>query len=101
MGCKIEWTHDIKALHEQLAKQQKGLAAQGRKMKVLRPAWSSWPEPPAGGHPLWGPRPWYSRPRWRAVTVGVFTALAVALALVVRTVRRGRSASAEPDQGKA
>jgi hypothetical protein len=80
-----DWWPDIKALHEQLAKQEKELAAKGRKMKLLRPAWSTWPEPPAelSGHRL--------RLRDRiAVAVGMMVAIVVALALVVRTVRRGR-----------
>jgi len=98
MGCKIEWTHDIKALHEQLAKQEKELAAQGRKMKLVRPAWSSWPDPPAGGHPLWGPRPWYRKRSVRAVAVGAFAAAAVVLVLVVRAVRRGRGAADDAAQ---
>jgi len=79
-----EWTHDIKALHEQLAKQEKELAAKGRKMKLLRPAWSSWPDPPPD------PRPWYARRGGRAVLVGAIAALVVALPLIIRTVRRGR-----------
>ena len=76
---------NIKAVHEQLARQEKELAAQGRKMKLLRPAWSTWPEPPSelAGRPL--------RLSHRiAVAVGMMGAIAVALALVVRTVRRGR-----------
>ncbi|MHC4505900.1 MAG: formylglycine-generating enzyme family protein, partial [Planctomycetota bacterium] len=47
-----DWWPDIKALHEQLARQEKELAAQGRKMKVLRPAWSSWPDPPGEARPI-------------------------------------------------
>jgi hypothetical protein len=96
IGSNVEWTHDIKALHEQLAKQEKELAAEGRKMKLLRPAWSSWPEPPPelAGRPL--------RLRHRiAVAVGMMAAIAVALALVVRTVWRGRKRAAEPDQEEA
>jgi hypothetical protein len=88
--CDVKW-RDIKDLHEQLARQEKELAAKGRKMKLLRPAWSSWPDPPAGGHPLAGPRPWHNRRGGRAVLVGVFVGVAVALALIVRTVRRGRN----------
>ena len=88
VGNNVEWKHDIKALHEQLAKQEKELAAKGRKMKLLRPAWSSWPEPP----PELAGWPWRLSHRV-AVVVGAFAAVAVALALVVRTVRRGRKRS--------
>jgi len=83
-----DWWPDIKALHEQLARQEKELAAKGRKMKVLRPAWSRYPELPP-------PRRWYSSPGGRAVAIGAFAAVAVALALVVRTVSRGRERRAE------
>jgi len=85
-----DWWPDIKALHEKLARQEKELAAQGRKMKILRPAWSSWPDPPPGGHPLWGLRPWHKRRGGRAVAVGALAAVAVALALIIRTVGRRR-----------
>ncbi|MHC4507034.1 MAG: hypothetical protein ACYTFI_27420 [Planctomycetota bacterium] len=100
IGGIAEWW-EIRTLHEQLALQEEELAAQGRKMKLIRPAWSSWPDPPAGGHPLWGPRPWYKRRGGRDVAVGVFAALAAALVLVIRNVWRGRKRAAEPDQGKA
>ncbi|MHC4251912.1 MAG: formylglycine-generating enzyme family protein [Planctomycetota bacterium] len=40
------WVSDIKAVHQQLARQEKELAAQGRRMTIRRPAWSSWPAPP-------------------------------------------------------
>ncbi len=43
----VEWVTDIEALHRQLAKQEKELAAQGRTMQLLRPAWSRGPEIPA------------------------------------------------------
>jgi hypothetical protein len=94
LGSNVEWTHDINALHGQLAKQEKELAAQGRKMELLRPAWSTWPEPPAelSGRPL--------RLRDRiAVAVGMMVAIVVALALVVRTVRRGRKTGGAGNAG--
>ena len=83
------WSPDIKGLHRQLAEQEKELAAKGRKMKLLRPAWSSWPDPPPD------PRPWYARRGGRAVLVGAITALVVALPLIIRTVGRGRKRPAE------
>jgi len=89
-GRRVKRMLDIGEVHELLAKQEKELAAKGRKMKMLRPAWSSWPDPPPGGHPLWGPRPWHKRRGGRAVLVGVIVALVVALPLIIRTVRRGR-----------
>ena len=96
-----EWNHDgdgvqvgriggdrpwwsIETLHEQLARQEKELAAKGREMKLLRPAWSAWPDPPPGG------RPWYERRGGRAIAFGGFAALAVSLALTVGMVRRKR-----------
>ena len=89
IGGNVEWTRDIKGLHEQLARQEKELAAKGREMKILRPPWSSWPEPPAG----W--RPWYMRPgTWpRAVAASALTALV--LVLILRALRR-RAPSAGP-----
>ena len=49
---RVRWMWDIKALHDQLAGQEKELATQRRKMKVLRPAWSSWPDPPSEPRPV-------------------------------------------------
>ena len=89
IGGNVEWTSDIEAVHEQLARQEKELAAQGRKMKLLRPAWSSWPDPPEG----W--RPWYARPVTWARALGALAALAavaVGLTLVVRRARKSRNA---------
>ncbi len=85
------WWSDIRAIHEQLARQEKDLAAQGRKMKLLRPPWSSWPDPPAEA------RPWYAKRGGRALAFGAFAALAAALALIVRTVRRGRERRSKED----
>jgi hypothetical protein len=93
-----DWWPDIKALHEKLARQEKELAAKGRKMKLLRPAWSSWPDPPTEGRPLWGPRPWYSTRCWRAVGVGVIGAFVVALWFIVFADGREYDASGDTAQ---
>ncbi len=52
IGGNVEWRSDIKALHELLARQEKEVAAQGRKITLRRPAWSSWPDPPSGARPV-------------------------------------------------
>ena len=46
VGGNVEWRNDLNWLHDQLEKQRKDLAAQGRSMTLLRPGWSS---PPADG----------------------------------------------------
>jgi len=43
---QVAWETDIAALHDQLAKQKAELAAKGRTTKIIRPSWSTWPEPP-------------------------------------------------------
>jgi hypothetical protein len=90
-----EWLGNVTELHAQLARQEKELAANGRKMKVLRPAWSSWPDPPARA----GRQPWHDRRGGRALAAGVFAAVLVALALVIRAVRR-RAPSAGPPHSR-
>ena len=40
VGGQAEWLSDFKALYDQLALQEKELAAQGRKMTIIRPPWS-------------------------------------------------------------
>ena len=95
---EVGWENDIRALHKQLAKQKKELAAQGREMKLVRPAWSAWPDPYVTGHPLAGPRPWYRRRNGRAVFVGVSVGFVTALVMaVVMFRRRRRRGETEPD----
>ncbi len=55
IGSNVKWETDIRALHEQLATQEKALATQGRTMTIQRPAWSRYPELPPR-------RPWYLTP---------------------------------------
>lgn len=87
VGANVEWTHDIDALHERLAKQEKELAAKGRKMKLLRPAWSRYPAEP---DPSSAPKRRGSLPLY-PVTVIAVAALAVAVAIGLYI--RGRRAS--------
>jgi len=86
---RVEWM-TISRLHELLAKQEKELAAQGRKMKLLRPAWSAWPDPSVSDHPLAGPRPWYRRPIGSGVIVGILAGLVTALVMSAVTAWRRR-----------
>ncbi|MHC5053476.1 MAG: hypothetical protein ACYTKD_02025 [Planctomycetota bacterium] len=95
IGGQILWLSDFGALHEQLDEQKKELAAQGREMKLLRPAWSSWADPPAGMRP----RPWYTSFGGRVVAVGASAALVAAIALLVRKLRRDRSGPPRSDDG--
>jgi len=81
---------DLKTLHRQLDKQEKELAAKGREMRLLRPQWSSWPDPSASEHPLAGPQAWYYRRGGRAAIVGAVAAAMVTLWLVMRGVKRRR-----------
>jgi hypothetical protein len=60
VGGQVQWM-GAEELHGLLAKQGSELAARGREMKLVRPAWSSWPAPSASDDPRAGPkgRPWY------------------------------------------
>jgi len=50
IGGQVEWLSDLMALYDQLALQEKALAAQGRKMTIIRPPWSK-RRPPPGASP--------------------------------------------------
>jgi hypothetical protein len=95
IGGRCYWTDDIKALHEKLAKQDKELAAQGREMKLLRPAWSAWSDPSVSSDPRAGPWPWYRRRNGSAVlvgaSVGFVAALVMAVVMFSRRRRRGQA----------
>ena len=80
----------VQTLHTCLAAQEKELAAQGREMKLLRPAWSAWPDPSVSSHPLAGPRPWYRRRNGSAVLVGASVGIVTALVMAVVMFRRRR-----------
>jgi len=94
IGGQVEW-RGIAAVHEQLDRQEKELAARGREMKLIRPAWSAWPDPSITGHPLAGPRsrPWYRRRNGSAILFGASAALVTALLMsavvMLRQRRRG------------
>jgi len=47
IGGQVAWQGDIAEFHKWLARQEAELAAKGRKIKVLRPLWSTWPARPA------------------------------------------------------
>ncbi|MHC5054407.1 MAG: hypothetical protein ACYTKD_06795 [Planctomycetota bacterium] len=82
------WTGDINALHEQLRKQERELAARGREMRLIRPAWSSWPDPSASADPRAGPkgRPWCKVHIAGAVLVGALAGPLVAAFVFVIVV---------------
>ena len=46
VGGNVGWRNDFDWLHDQLARQERKMEAQGRKMKIIRPGWS---EPPPDG----------------------------------------------------
>ncbi len=43
-GGNVGWQPGLNGLHDQLEKQKRAMAAQGRTMRVLRPGWSEAPE---------------------------------------------------------
>jgi hypothetical protein len=80
IGGQRSWTPDIESIHEQLAKQKREVAARGREMKLVRPKWSSWPDPSASDDPRAGPRMGRSG---TSLLAGAVAALIVALLIVV------------------
>jgi len=80
MGGQRDWVRDIGELHGKLAKQKGELAAKGREMKLIRPKWSSWPDPSASDDPRAGPG--IGR-RATSFLAGAVIALIVALLIVV------------------
>jgi hypothetical protein len=91
IGGRVQWM-GAEELHGLLAKQERVVAARGREMKLLRPAWSAWPDSPTSGHPLAGERPWYRRRNANAALFGTSVAFVTALVMaVVALVRRKRA----------
>lgn len=43
IGGNVEWRNDLDELHDLLGKQRLEMAARGRTMKIIRPAWSEAP----------------------------------------------------------
>jgi len=90
IGGQVSWQADIAALHARLAKQEAELATKGRKVKILRPLWSTWPDRP----------PWVdarSRFWWiagGAVAGVLFLVAAVTLIVLRRRKRRGNGTPA-------
>jgi hypothetical protein len=81
-------------LHRLLAKQKREVAARGREMKLIRPQWSSWPDPSASADPRAGPgmgRTWSSL--LAGAVVASIVALIVALLLGSLTGARRPSAA--------
>jgi len=76
----VHWTSDLAALHEMLAKQAEEVEASGRSMKILRPSWSRWPEPP----PELPGRMGWSWPFWLIVA----SVALLVIAVVVHVVRQ-------------
>jgi hypothetical protein len=86
VGSNVGWHRDIAAVHTQITKQKKELAAQGRTIRIIHPAWSRWPERPE--YPV---TPLRERPLVIALVVGSGIAIAAPAALlVVRRRRRAR-----------
>ncbi|MHC4250114.1 MAG: hypothetical protein ACYS9X_13380, partial [Planctomycetota bacterium] len=95
IGGRRIWTRDIEALHEQLAKQKREVAARGREMKLIRPAWSSWPDPSASADPRAGPG---MARTWSSLLAGAVVALIVGLPVAVAAVaRRTSTGEASPE----
>jgi hypothetical protein len=82
-----ELRSDIAAVHAQLEMQWKELAARGRSMRIIRPAWSRWPERPQ--YPV---TPLRERPLVIALVAagGVVLATLAALLVIRRRRRRAR-----------
>ena len=86
VGGNVEWFADIAGFHADLKKQESDLTAQGRAMKVMRPSWSRYPDPPAGVEaPLRG-----VAPSTALKVLGVLGAVALVafIALVIRSFAR-------------
>lgn len=82
----VRWERDFKAIHERLAKQAEELKEQGRSTRIIRPAWSRWPERPE--YPV---IPLRERPLVIALVAAGGIALAALTALLVIRRRRRRA----------
>jgi len=90
IGGMVTWAADIDEFHAKLGRQRAALAAEGRKMHVIRPIWSRWPNPP--DYPV---RPWHEH--WWGIALAGAMGLAAAggaVAFVVKRRRAARAASA-------
>lgn len=89
IGGRVEWVRDVDALHARLDEQKAALAAKGRSMKIIRPPWSRWPDPPE--YPV---RPWHERPVVMILMIaGGLVIAALVVGLTVRARRRAATAA--------
>ena len=96
IGGNVAWQRDIGEFHEKLGKQLTELKAAGRRVQVLRPSWSRYPELPE--HGLWGTSRRGALTRTVAAAAAVLLALDVGLlAAYLATRRRSPEAVAEVD----
>lgn len=82
---RVAWQKDIVEFHMWLAKQKAELKAKGRTMKVLRPAWSTWP-----AKPNWPVKRSYF---WWIVGGSCTSALLLIIAVTVGVIRKYRATS--------
>jgi len=87
VGGRVGWANDIETFHAKLDKQQAALEAEGRSMKIVRPSWSRWPEPP----PELPSRMGWSWQLWLIVAGVALLVLLVAIVVVRCVVREYRA----------
>jgi hypothetical protein len=92
IGGQVGWTNDIELFHVEQEEQRAALAAEGRRVRVIRPTWSREPDPPA--YPV---RPWHERPV--AIVLCVLVALALAGGAVAFILKRRRAIRASSAGG--
>jgi competence protein ComGC len=90
-GGNVQWQRDIGEFHEKLRMQLAELKAAGRRVQVLRPSWSRYPELPE--HGLWGTSRRGALTRTVAAAAAVMLVLDVGL-LAAYLTRRRRPAEA-------
>ncbi|MHC4253418.1 MAG: hypothetical protein ACYS9X_30240 [Planctomycetota bacterium] len=89
IGGLVQWMR-AEELHGLLAKQKREVAARGREMRLIRPQWSSWPDPSASDDPRAGPG---TGQAGSSLLAGAIVALIVSLFLGGLTAARRPSAA--------
>lgn len=92
---RVEYLHA--ALEEQLAEH----GARGRKVRIIRPPWSRWPDPPAPFPVTGEAAAFVARAAWTIIAIDALLVLILAASSCIARARAGRLSSCGEQTGRA